>query len=197
MLQFHVKMPKQAISPSSYSSATWLWLLLGRKWLLLHSTSLSPGHNIKNKPTCLQLLLFVTICSTLLWHLTFCLNLRLYTSAGTTHIHSVCFPLYNCVWLWTMSIVVCNPTFIVVTPSACTLVRLTYLSRGMMYCALCTRYNKENTICMSLEWREVWVCVCVYVCAHISEHEGTKPSPYGPLFWKGMTLAPLPWMLGE
>lgn len=65
----------------------------------------------------------------------------------------------------------CDSTFVFVISSVYTLVRLIHLTGGEM--------GEQHMGCV---W---YTCTWTY---SICDSEGTKPAPYGPLFWRGMTL---------
>lgn len=113
--------------------------------------SLSPGHNTFFFKLCVNTYFHsVTICSTLPWDLTIVFTYEfLHLQAQHISTTSAMFSL----WLGVIvGLVYCCwwPHLHFYYTFCLYLGKLTHLSKGMMFCTLCKRYNKEITICMGL-----------------------------------------------
>ena len=130
----------------------------------------------------------VTTSSSLPWERTFYSRLGIFTSAGTAHIQTSCslfVQLCNCAPC--EPFVVCDLTFIVAYTFWLYLGKVNPSLRGctVPYVQDITKRAPSVPVWMRGMFVCVCVCVWVWVCSHTSEHEGTKPSPYGPLFLEG------------
>ena len=183
--------PKLTTPTCMHSSA--FQTVTGSKWQLLHSASLSPGYNTQKNVCKYELTrrsLCVTTSSSLLWELTFYPRLGIYTSAGAAHIQTSCsffVQLCNCAACGPF--VVCDLTFIVAYTFRLYLGKVNPSLRGctVPYVQDITKRAPSVPVWKRGMFMCVCVCVCVWVSvrAHTSEHKGTKPSPYGPLFLEG------------
>ena len=195
--------PEQTTSTCMHSSA--FQTVTGRKWQLLHSASLSPGYNTKKKNVCKYVLMrcspCVTTSSSLPWERTFYSRLGIFTSAGTAHIQTSCslfVQLCNCAPC--EPFVVCDLTFIVAYTFWLYLGKVNPSLRGctVPYVQDITKRAPSVPVWMRGMFVCVCVCVCECECVHIHLSMRAQSHPLmAHCFWKGMTLAPLPWMLGE